>query len=138
MTDVSDFPLDDPNGTVPTIPGAAQGYGASVPSPLTGVVNPPEATAEPTRVQLLKEAAGLITGERQEQYGPPSVSFTRIADIFNVIISRKLKDGERVDPADAALLLAGMKLARAAEGYKHDTAADLAGYAGLWAELSEG
>lgn len=119
-----------PNSTLPTIPGAADGYGGSAPAPLTGVVNPPE---EHTRVQILKEAAGLITGDRQEEYGTPQVNFQRIATMFQVLFPER-----EWTPADIAIAMLSLKLARGVQGYKRDTAVDAAGYAALWAELSEG
>jgi len=97
--------------------------------PVLGVVQPP---AEPIRTQVLREAATLITGQRQEDYGPPKVNFNRIAIIWNI-----LKPGTNFTPGDVALLMAGLKLARAAQGYTHDSAVDAAGYFALWAELSE-
>jgi hypothetical protein len=98
-------------------------------TPLTGVVQPP---VDPVRVEVLREAAALIVGERQANYGSPEVNFQRIATIWNV-----LKPGVDFSPADVALLMAGLKLARSAEGYKRDSAVDGAGYLGIYAELSE-
>lgn len=100
-------------------------------TPLTGVVQPP-ADVAPPRVEALREAASLITGQRQQDYGSPEVNFQRIATIWNV-----LKPGTVFTPADVALLMTGLKLARAAEGYKRDSAIDGAGYLGLYVELSE-
>lgn len=90
--------------------------------------DPPAAT----RSQILAEAEGLINGDRQADYGPPSVNFLRIATGWNI-----LKPGLDFTPADVARMMAWVKLARSVEGYKHDTAVDLAGYAAIYGELSE-
>lgn len=80
----------------------------------------------------LEEAANLIVGDREEDYGPPQVNFQRIADIFNIILP-----GKNFTAPDVALAMIGLKIARAAQGYKRDTYIDIAGYAALYIELSE-
>lgn len=103
------------------------------PPAILGVVGPPtDIEKAPVRVAILREAASLITGDRQKEYGSPEVNFQRIASIWNV-----LAPGHEFKPRDVALLMAGLKLARAAEGYKRDSAVDAAGYLGIYAELSE-
>lgn len=96
------------------------------PQTLLGVVLP-----EPIRVAVLKEAASLVTGDRQEEYGPPEVNFQRIADIWKILL------GVEFTPSQVALAMMGLKMARAAQGYKRDTMVDLAGYASLVVELEE-
>ena len=104
---------------------------------LLGVANPDDETAthfldkQPARVEALREAANLITGDRQQDYGPPEVNFQRIADVWTVLLGRKFT------PSEVALAMIGLKMARAAEGYKRDTYIDLAGYAALLIELAE-
>lgn len=97
--------------------------------PLLGVVLPREPHV---REEILAEAGNLIVGDRQREYGPPSENFQRIADIWNVLFPQT-----HFEPSDVALAMIGLKLARTPEGYKRDTAVDLAGYAALYAELSE-
>lgn len=103
--------------------------------PLLGVVQPP---ADPERVQVLREAAALITGDRQADYGPPAVNFQRIADLWTVQAAAVLKDGAKFDPVLVALLLLQLKMARAVQSPKRDTFVDAAGYAALAAELAQG
>jgi len=104
---------------------------------LLGVASPEDETAvkstpeDPARVIALREAAQLITGDRQQEYGPPEVNFQRIADVWSVLLGRKFT------PSEVALAMIGLKLARAAEGYKRDTYVDLAGYSALLIELAE-
>lgn len=96
---------------------------------LLGVVLP---RTPHVREEILNEAGDIIVGDRQKEYGPPSVNFQRIADIWNVLFPER-----EWTPADVALAMIGLKLGRTPEGYKRDTAVDLAGYAALYAELSE-
>lgn len=84
------------------------------------------------REEILDEAGDIIVGDRQKEYGPPSVNFQRIADILKVLFPDR-----DWTPSDVALMMIALKLGRTPEGYKRDTAVDLVGYAALWAELSE-
>lgn len=95
--------------------------------PLLGVVHPPN-----TKVEVLQEASALLDGDRKNEYGTPQVNFGRIAKMFSFLFPER-----EWSPADVALALAAVKFGRAVQGYKRDTAVDLAGYAALWAELSE-
>lgn len=94
---------------------------------LLGVLTP----QDPERVKALKEAADLITGDRQEEYGPPEVNFQRIATIWSILLNKDFT------PSDVATAMVGLKLARAAQGYKRDTFIDAAGYAAIVVELKE-
>lgn len=85
-----------------------------------------------TRTQILREAEKVLNGPRQEEYGPPSVNFQRIADRWKVTFPER-----NWTAADVALALIDVKMGRATQGYTHDTAVDIAGYAGLWGELEE-
>lgn len=99
--------------------------------PLLGVVPPPTNT-EPTRVAVLKEAASLITGDRQEDYGAPTESLNRIAHFWSALFPERTWTA-----ADVALAMVALKLSRASHSYTRDSAVDLAGYAALWSEASE-
>ena len=88
-------------------------------------------------MQILREAAALITGDRQEQYGPPAQNFQRIADLWTVQAEKVLKTGAEFDPVLVALMLLQLKMARAVESPKLDTFVDAAGYAALAGELAE-
>ena len=78
---------------------------------------------------LLDEAKQTITGERQDQYGAPEDSFSRIAAYWTTYLGRP------VSALDVAHLMALMKLARAqGQGFKRDNYVDLAGYAAIAAD----
>lgn len=83
------------------------------------------------RVEALREAAGLISGDRDKQYGGPEENFTRIAKIWSVIL------GQEVLAEDVAMMMIGLKVARyaARSGFQPDTWVDIAGYAGCGYEV---
>jgi len=84
------------------------------------------------REEILQEAQSLIVGDREHDYGAPEDNFQRIADVWNVLFPEA-----NFTASDVALAMIGLKLARSPQGYKRDTAVDLAGYAALYAELQE-
>lgn len=91
----------------------------------------PQAT--PPRVEALREAARLINGERDAQYGKPIDNFGRIAKIWSVVL------GINVTEEDVAMCMTGLKMARYASrsGFQPDTWIDIAGYAGCGYEVGE-
>ncbi len=99
------------------------------------------------RAEILREAENLINGDRALTYGPPQVSFGRIADIWNaqgfrLLVPREdmpdIFQAKEISPTDVALALIGMKLSRTMGAKKHrDNWADLAGYSGLGFELAD-
>ncbi|UYL86813.1 hypothetical protein SEA_RONA_25 [Microbacterium phage Rona] len=90
------------------------------------------------REQTLREANRIIHGDREKDYGAPIDSFTRLAAAFNVVLAGRLKEGDSLDPVDAANLMIAMKLSRLAGGdRKDDTFVDLAGYAALASEVRD-
>ena len=87
---------------------------------------------ENTRSKVLAEAMDLITGDREADYGPPEENFRRIAVRWSQFL------GVEIEPWQVCVMMADLKIARLCEGYKRDSAVDLAGYAGLTAECAEG
>ena len=83
------------------------------------------------RSDVLKQAEALITGDRQEAYGPPSVNFSRIAAGWAVILEQP------VSAEQVALCMAWLKIARLVNGPHEDSYVDGAAYMALAAELSE-
>jgi len=83
------------------------------------------------RVEALREAARIISGERDVQYGGPEENFERIAKIWGVILNVK------ITREDVAMMMVGLKVARYASksGYQPDTWIDVAGYAGCGYEV---
>ena len=86
------------------------------------------------RAQILDTAKSLIVGDRQQAYGPPIESFTRLAAAFNIVLEGI--GHEPITPTDAAKLMVALKFSRLSGGdHKDDTWIDLAGYAALGAEV---
>ncbi len=94
--------------------------------------------AEPVEQTILEEAAGLIYGDRQQQYGNAKTNFSDISTLWEPIL------GIDVGPEAVALCLLQLKVDRAIrdvrEGrpIKRDTVVDLAGYAGCIEKIQKG
>ena len=90
-------------------------------------------TSEPgtLRVEALREAARIISGERDRQYGKPEDNFKRIAKIWSVTL------GIEITNEDVAMMMVGLKVARYASksGFQPDTWVDIAGYAACGYEV---
>jgi len=85
------------------------------------------------RSRCLSEAAHIVTGQRDVQYGGPEENFTRIANMWSVIF------GIDVTPEDVAMAMVAVKIARYASksGFQPDTWVDIAGYAACGYEVGE-
>jgi hypothetical protein len=83
------------------------------------------------RVEALRIAAAIITGDRDAQYGGPEENFERIGKIWSVIL------GVPITREDVAMMMVGLKVARYASksGFQPDTWVDVAGYAGCGYEV---
>ena len=87
-----------------------------------------------TREDFLREAEALINGPRAMQYGPAKKNHERIAQIWNILLDKKLQS--RIEPEDVVACMVGLKLARLAEDiHKDDSWVDIIGYAALGGEL---
>lgn len=87
------------------------------------------------REDVLFEAAELIVGDRNKTYGSPTENFQDTADVWNVILRPKLKDGEKITPGEVASLMIALKLVRQIAQPKRDNWVDIAGYAGCGHEV---
>ena len=83
------------------------------------------------RDDALEAARGLINGPRQDHYGTPAENFGRIAERWSQTL------GVPVQPWQAAVMMADLKLARLANGLHEDSFLDGIGYLALAAELSD-
>lgn len=87
-----------------------------------------------TREECLKQAATIVTGDREASYGSPEDNFKAIAAMWTAYlwtIKRK-----SLEPHDVAAMMSMLKLARIGSGNgKADNWIDLAGYAACGAEL---
>jgi hypothetical protein len=102
-------------------------------------MTPDEPTTQTTgapvapRVEALREAARIISGDRDAQYGGPEENFTRIATIWTMLFGREFTT------EDVAMAMVGLKMARYASnsGFQPDTWIDIAGYAGCGYEVGK-
>ncbi len=85
------------------------------------------------RVEALREAAKIISGDRDAQYGGPEDNFGRIAVLWSTLF------GHQFTKEDVAVAMVALKLARYASksGFQPDTWIDIAGYAGLGYEVGK-
>jgi len=83
------------------------------------------------RVEILREAAAIISGDRNATYGEPEDNFKRISAVWEVIT------GIKFSAEDVAMMLIGLKVARYGNrgGFQPDTWRDIAGYAGCGYEI---
>lgn len=91
----------------------------------------PDEKVKSLRRELLENAANTVDGQRDREYGGPEQSFDSIARLWTVI------KGVPFTPADVALMMAALKLARlaATRGTHVDSWVDLAGYAACGYEV---
>ena len=91
------------------------------------------------RDEVLDKAKSLISGDRQEDYGDATQSFRAIADGWNVIVSRAIKQNGTfapLTPAHVALMMDWLKTTRLLNDTSHqDSWVDKAGYSALGAEI---
>lgn len=93
---------------------------------------PQQSHENPKRVQLTQQAASLITGQRQEDYGPPIVNFQRIANLWNDHMETDI-----FTPRKVAELMLLLKIARTINSPTEDSYVDLIGYAAIAGEFAE-
>jgi hypothetical protein len=80
-------------------------------------------TLEPLDPNILREAERLTRGDRNHDYGHPSVEHDRIAAYWSTFIGTPIT-GEQV-----AMMMVLLKVARLGHQYKRDSLVDIAGYA---------
>lgn len=78
-------------------------------------------------MDLLGRAREIVT-QRQQQYGPPTQHHKDTAQLWTVLLRRKLAPGERIDASDIGLLYAADKLVREAHEPREDNRLDVCGY----------
>lgn len=82
------------------------------------------------RIKVLRDAATIVSGERDVQYGAPEDNFLRIAKMWSVIFETE------ITPAQVASAMIALKLARQVNRDSPDNWVDIAGYAACGAEVS--
>lgn len=82
------------------------------------------------RSEILDEAAMLISGDRQEQYGDAADQFTLVAERWN-------QYPRPLTARHVALMMADLKTVRLIHKHKADSAIDAAGYVAIAGEIGE-
>ena len=97
------------------------------------VVSTLGSTSPSVKHAILERAIGLITGDREEDYGEAHKNFSDIAALWSIVLD------VNVQPWQVAACMSQLKLARAIKTSTHtDSWVDMAGYVGLAAELALG
>lgn len=92
------------------------------------------------RQRILKTASDLISRERQGEYGNPRDNFANVANLWNDFLrAQGISDvfSNPITPSDVACMMILLKIARIGrKPDKDDNWIDIAGYAGLGAEVA--
>ena len=79
----------------------------------------------------ITKAESLVNGDRDEEYGEPSVNHKRIAELWSVILD------QAVSEQDVYLCMIAVKMSRLIHDNEHeDSWIDIAGYAALGGEAA--
>ena len=94
------------------------------------------------RPEILDTAKKCVCGQREQDYGKPEDNFTTVGLLWGVYLRAAYPELQRVmgvnliTPKDVAVMMALLKVARAATGNSPDTFVDLAGYAACAGEIA--
>ena len=92
------------------------------------------------RESALLEAIGLVTGDRNAAYGPPTQDFDRTAAALTAMGYRRIDPGDKIlpiAPHDVAVMVMQVKISRLmSTPTKRDSWVDIAGYAGCGYECT--
>ena len=82
---------------------------------------------------MLHQAADIIAGARQTDYGDKLQNFSQIAMLWQGTLATKLDPDAKITPEDVALCMIQVKIARLAKSPDHkDSILDVAGYSGCY------
>lgn len=86
--------------------------------------------------EILRTAADIVDGARNQIHGDKERSFAAIANFWNVYLDNRADPLAPILARDVAAMMVQMKIARAEHGtYIEDHAVDMAGYAAIYGEL---
>lgn len=94
-------------------------------------------SSDPKRIQILKRAAEVTGGERQDSYGPVKDNLTNIADLWQVYLTQRNNSLVKVEAEDVAWMMTMLKAARSMAGYHEDNYVDAAAYAAIAGECAQ-
>jgi len=90
-----------------------------------------DAATPDSQQSISEEAAAIVAGERQSDYGDANESFSRIANLWSAYT------GSTIEPWDVAQMMILLKVSRAKTSKKRDTLVDIIGYAECAAKLNK-
>lgn len=94
------------------------------------------------RPDILDTAKKCVCGQREQDYGKPEDNFKTIGLLWGVYLRAahpklaQVMGVNGISPKDVAVMMALLKVARAATGNSPDTFVDLAGYAACAGEIA--
>lgn len=84
-------------------------------------------TGELMKTELITETAQrLVYGDRNASYGSPKSDYEKTAKIWSGLLFHKLK--KEIEPQEALLMMAAMKLSRLMHRHQPDSSVDAVGY----------
>jgi hypothetical protein len=90
-----------------------------------------DAATPDSQQSISEEAAAIVAGERQVDYGDANKSFARIANLWSAYT------GSTIEPWDVAQMMILLKVSRAKTSKKRDTLVDIIGYAECAGKLNK-
>ncbi len=94
-------------------------------------------SSDPKRIQILKRAAEVTGGERQDSYGPVKDNLTNIAEFWQTYLTQRNGTPVTVEAEDVAWMMTLLKAARSMAGYHEDNYVDAAAYAAIAGECAQ-
>ncbi|NIM50415.1 MAG: hypothetical protein GTO22_14390 [Gemmatimonadales bacterium] len=80
-------------------------------------------------MNVLEEAASVVDGPRQHDYGSPKLNHTRLADAWNGYLLGRDLYARPLTPRDICNMMVLLKVMREAHRPKRDNLVDIAGWA---------
>ena len=89
------------------------------------------------RIEILKRAAEVTGGERQDSYGPVEQNLSNIAEFWALYLSQRNEIQVTITSEDVAWMMVMLKAARSLNGgYHEDNYVDAAAYAAIAGECA--
>lgn len=91
-------------------------------------------------MNTLEKANALITGDRQQTYGPPVKNMAMIAKRWTMWLRSqgKLAERQEIEPHDVPMMMLEAKISREMHRGKEDNPVDGCGYLGIYGDLRYG
>jgi hypothetical protein len=94
-------------------------------------------SSDQKRIEILKRAAEVTGGERQDSYGPVKDNMSTIAEFWSTYLTERNGIYTPLDASDAAWMMVLLKAARSLNGgYHEDNYVDAAAYAAIAGECA--